>query len=281
MHFAVPTQTGCMKKSYEYESEGTMRLERYRRSQERYGLSDVSQSAVSPPLPRRTAASRPVTDARDATKASPEPKTAGRQTDLAGLIGVRSGDGDAHRRSEASSNARTLPRLTFKPVHAIAVILVLISVLCASLTMLVQQSINYAKQSPSQSVEVLGARGGSAAPSPGKTKGERKSARNGNSGPHGDSKDSSRTHESSETQPPSGTSKDAGSSSTSTDPGLVNINTADVTQLQTITGVGPVMAQRIVDYRAANGDFTSVDGLLAVSGIGPKTLEKMRAQVTV
>ena len=73
------------------------------------------------------------------------------------------------------------------------------------------------------------------------------------------------------------TSGSAGSSAS----GKVNINLADSTQLQTITGVGPATAQKILDYRTRNGRFNSIEDLKNVSGIGDKTFEKMRDQVTV
>jgi competence protein ComEA len=62
---------------------------------------------------------------------------------------------------------------------------------------------------------------------------------------------------------------------------LVNINTASATELEALPGVGEVIAQRIVDFRTANGPFGSVDELLEVSGIGEATLESMRELVTV
>jgi competence protein ComEA len=60
----------------------------------------------------------------------------------------------------------------------------------------------------------------------------------------------------------------------------VNLNTASLQELDTLAGVGPVTAQRILDHRQRIGRFTSVDQLLDVSGIGPKTLEKLRPQVS-
>ena len=75
-----------------------------------------------------------------------------------------------------------------------------------------------------------------------------------------------------------GASAGAGAASSG---GLVNINTADLTQLQTITGVGPATAQKIIDYRTQNGSFRSIEELKNVSGIGDKTFEKMRDQITV
>ena len=63
--------------------------------------------------------------------------------------------------------------------------------------------------------------------------------------------------------------------------GMININTADSTELQQITGVGPVTAEKIIRYREENGSFGTVDDLTNVSGIGEKTLEKMKPQITV
>ena len=63
--------------------------------------------------------------------------------------------------------------------------------------------------------------------------------------------------------------------------GLVDLNRADYSTLQTLPGVGPATAAAILEWRAANGSFRSVDDLLGVPGIGEKTLEKLRALVTV
>jgi competence protein ComEA len=63
--------------------------------------------------------------------------------------------------------------------------------------------------------------------------------------------------------------------------GLVNVNTASATDLETLPGVGEVIAQAIIDHRTENGPFTSVDQLLDVSGIGDATLEDIRELVTV
>jgi competence protein ComEA len=62
---------------------------------------------------------------------------------------------------------------------------------------------------------------------------------------------------------------------------LVNINTADEATLETLNGVGPVLAASIIAYRTEHGPFTAVDQLDEVSGIGPATLEDLRSQVTV
>jgi competence protein ComEA len=63
--------------------------------------------------------------------------------------------------------------------------------------------------------------------------------------------------------------------------GLLNVNSASATELETLSGIGEVLAATIVEYREQNGPFTSVDGLMDVSGIGPATLEEIRDQVTI
>ncbi|MER3394525.1 MAG: helix-hairpin-helix domain-containing protein [Microcella pacifica] len=77
--------------------------------------------------------------------------------------------------------------------------------------------------------------------------------------------------------PGAGASSGAGAGAS----GLVNINTADATALETLPGIGPALASRIIAWREANGGFRAVDELLAVSGIGQKTLDGFRDQVTV
>ncbi|MGB3634038.1 MAG: helix-hairpin-helix domain-containing protein [Rubrobacteraceae bacterium] len=59
-------------------------------------------------------------------------------------------------------------------------------------------------------------------------------------------------------------------------PLLININTADVEELDELPEVGPSTAQEIVDHRQANGLFRTVDELEEVSGIGPKTIEEIK-----
>jgi len=62
---------------------------------------------------------------------------------------------------------------------------------------------------------------------------------------------------------------------------LVNVNTADAEELETLTGIGPSLAQAIVDYRAGHGAFRSADDLLLVKGIGEAKLEGFRAEITL
>ena len=59
----------------------------------------------------------------------------------------------------------------------------------------------------------------------------------------------------------------------------VNINEADQAQLETLNGIGPSKAQKIIQYREENGDFQSIEELMNVSGIGEKTFEGLREQI--
>jgi competence ComEA-like helix-hairpin-helix protein len=65
------------------------------------------------------------------------------------------------------------------------------------------------------------------------------------------------------------------------DPPPVDVNRASVDALQTLPGVGPALAARIVELRDAKGGFRSVEDLLEVRGIGEATLERLRSRVTV
>jgi competence protein ComEA len=81
-----------------------------------------------------------------------------------------------------------------------------------------------------------------------------------------------------------GASSSVGASSgvaTQSQDGKININTATSAELQTISGIGESKAQKIIDYRNANGNFKSVDELTNVSGIGDKTLESIRDKICV
>lgn len=62
---------------------------------------------------------------------------------------------------------------------------------------------------------------------------------------------------------------------------IVNINKADVEDLETIPGIGPSMAEKIVNYRNENGNFKSIEDLKNVSGIGEKKFESMREYICV
>jgi comEA protein len=64
-------------------------------------------------------------------------------------------------------------------------------------------------------------------------------------------------------------------------PKPVNINTATSSELETVPGIGPATAEKILQMRKSYGAFKSVDDLLAIRGIGPKRLDKMRKYLTV
>jgi len=63
--------------------------------------------------------------------------------------------------------------------------------------------------------------------------------------------------------------------------GKININTAGAEELQRITGVGPVIAGRIIDYRNANGPFRRIEDIKNVKGIGEATFSKMKDEISV
>ena len=62
---------------------------------------------------------------------------------------------------------------------------------------------------------------------------------------------------------------------------LIDINTATTFELETLPGIGPTTAQKIVDYRETNGPFLSVEDLINVPGIGPATYDEIKDLVTV
>lgn len=65
-----------------------------------------------------------------------------------------------------------------------------------------------------------------------------------------------------------------------TAPEKINVNAAGAEDLCALPGIGPVYAGRIVEYRDAHGPFEKPEGLAAVKGIGPKTVDKLRPYIT-
>lgn len=63
--------------------------------------------------------------------------------------------------------------------------------------------------------------------------------------------------------------------------GYISLNSATESQLESLTGIGPAMASRILEYRSKIGSFSSVEQLTEVPGIGSKLLEKIRDQLTL
>ena len=62
---------------------------------------------------------------------------------------------------------------------------------------------------------------------------------------------------------------------------LVNINTASIAELDTLPGIGPTTAQKIIDYRDQNGPFLNIEDIINVSGIGPASYERLKDLITV
>ncbi|MGW5363728.1 ComEA family DNA-binding protein [Actinopolymorpha pittospori] len=73
----------------------------------------------------------------------------------------------------------------------------------------------------------------------------------------------------------------AGGPGAPTPGGLVDLNTATAAELETLPGVGPVLAQRILDFRAEHGRFVSIEDLREVSGIGEQKYVDLQARVRV
>ena len=65
------------------------------------------------------------------------------------------------------------------------------------------------------------------------------------------------------------------------DTDLININTASSFELESLPGIGPTTAQKIIDYRDENGPFFSTEDIINVSGIGPGTYERIKDLITV
>ncbi|MBW3094063.1 ComEA family DNA-binding protein [Bifidobacterium sp. 64T4] len=203
--------------------------------------------------------------------AVPADRAGARKTSMGELSGVRARDADI---TVEQRMRRTSPRLGFTPGHALAAILLLVAVTCASLTLLVRQSLNYAavNQATGQATvrtyedtrRDADAASGATRPQDAQTQSQEPQATQESRNPG--------TQETQDAQ---------GSQGAETKDTRINLNTATLEELDSINGIGPVTAQKILDYRARVGGFSSVDQLLEVSGIGTKTLEKIRAKVTV
>jgi len=62
---------------------------------------------------------------------------------------------------------------------------------------------------------------------------------------------------------------------------LININLASLSELDSLAGIGPSFAQKIIDYRQAHGGFKTIEEIMAVAGIGKKSFEKIKDQITI
>lgn len=205
---------------------------------------------------------------------------------LGDLAGVRQSDA-THGRHRLN---RDRPRVAFRPIHAVGAVLLLCALLCASLTMLVSQAIRY-ERALSAAHASAGQTGGLVADDNGEnTQGKTPDDGSGASRPDTESRTNDGSVSGGASVPDSaGTAGDAGTDDVpdddagrgTVDDGRIDLNTASSEELQTINGIGPVMADRIIAYRISIGGFVAVDQLLDVKGIGAKTFAKIRDEVTV
>lgn len=87
------------------------------------------------------------------------------------------------------------------------------------------------------------------------------------------------TEESSDLELPGSDESETTDSSGETE--LININTATLEELDSLPGIGPTTAQRIIDYRTENGPFTAIEEIMDVSGVGPSTFDEIKNLITV
>lgn len=190
---------------------------------------------------------------------------------------------------------REAPRFILTPGACAVIVLVLTVALCACLVLLIKQGTalaqfaqgeesTYSRSSTHADAGNGGtAHSGAATQSSSAQSGAEHSSMQPSAQPSGqpsvDSSINSSTEPSAQqTQQPNSRASIDGSSAGG---GLVNINTATSEQLQTVKGIGPATARKIIEYRDAHGPFASVDELLNIDGIGAKTVQKLRGKVTV
>jgi len=81
--------------------------------------------------------------------------------------------------------------------------------------------------------------------------------------------------------PVAGQTKTAHADAAKAAPAIININTAPASELESLPGVGPKMAARIIEYRQKNGPFKKIEELMNVRGLGEKNFLKLKEQLTV
>lgn len=253
--------------------------------------------------------------------------------------------------SAALRSSKMVPRVRMRPIHVLAVMLILVTALCASLTMLISQSLTYQKVQNEQAsvwptdvhntaagqhgAETSNSNGRSAkhkqksghknnrenaaestaesdAESSAKTAAESGventtiqpvnddgvyddtvSQQNSNSAPATSTRTTKSSRTQRKSQPAAAPSAKAtasqrtrartssGNSGNNGNSGRINLNTATANQIETIKGIGPKTAARIIKQRNAMGRFTRLEDLLRIKGIGPKTLRRLSGIVEI
>lgn len=194
---------------------------------------------------------------------------------LAQLSGVRDADLD-HDFTERARHGK--PRLRFSGKHALIAVIAMTAVTCMSLTLLVTQSVNHAAMTAANASEggdvTFRAIDGDGTADDDHTQGDASETEGGDGTDADDTTGGT-------TQPQQGTAQDATAPTQPPQDTRLDLNAATAEQLDAISGIGPVTARKIVEYREKNGRFSSVDQLLDIPGIGVKTLEKIRPEVRV
>lgn len=214
---------------------------------------------------------------------------------------------------ESFRSSKSTPRFHMRPVHTLALMLLLVTALCASLTMLISQSLTYqrvqndqaeawqklsnnpeydanffsksnekgfgknkrSKENNSNQISDNNAENAENNENAEYGTGE---SNNENAGNAGNTEESANSSARSTSKNNSGAS--AGNT-TKTDLNRINLNTATAAQLQTLKGIGPKTVARIIAQRKRVGGFRSLEDLLQIKGIGPKTLNKFRGKIYV
>lgn len=203
-------------------------------------------------------------------------------------------------------------RLRFKPIHALSLLLVLVAALCASLTLLITQSVNYSraetyrinslksssyndssyshyaehesvsesnKEAEDDGVERVGVD---------RVNGERVDSKKSNASEDvsedasvekSEKKSATKSKSKSKSKTEGKSKNKVNSESSAEKSSCINLNTASVEKLQQLRGVGPKMAERIIAHRKRFGSFKRINDLMNVKGIGAKTLAKFREKV--
>lgn len=182
--------------------------------------------------------------------------------------------------NSALKSNKSSPRFHMKPVHTLAIMFVLVVALCASLTMLISQSLTYQRVQNSQSESLQkiedNADYSKRSLDDLEDSNSKKNNENSESDYGNENSDNSESNESSKSNESSEVSESNKSGTL-----RININTATVDQLQSLKGIGPKTAARIIAHRKRVGGFKSLEDLLQIKGIGPKTLNKFRGNVDV